>query len=203
MTERGTNTLFAALTATPFMFVISPGSSSWAEPSLGVTSIGWHFVSTRRYEKTTSDPDSLSVTIAKEEESLATINIPRVVEKWLLRETELAKLEKEFDQYSQLEPGWDDRSAIKPAPRTIRMARNLARWASDNGFTPSRTYPSPDGELGLVWEKGTGYADLSIGDDATVSFYIKDRTGTQELYSQARTPLEELPGEFWSLAATF
>jgi hypothetical protein len=195
-------TLAAALAATPAICIVSPASSSTIAQPLDIDSIR-AFLEVKR-EQVSSDPISVSVTdVKKEEIGLTTQDeIKRLFTQAGHLSARRAKLEHELSSYGNLSEDWDDRGAVSPSKLTLRLARNLMRWAADNGFMPLRSYTSPNGEIGLVWEAGEGYADLSLGEDATVSFYIRNRAGSQELFSPHRVALGELPGEFWSLAAT-
>ncbi len=195
-----TNDLLVALAATPVLFATVPASSSIGQADL--TSGNPIFTIKARKEENSSNPSSLSVTHHDDTVSLAIHASERRPNEWLLQAAATAYLEKQFESYFALGDNWDDQGAVIPVHRTLRMGRSLMRWAANNGFPCARTYLSPSGEIGLVWEKDKGYADLSLSDDGTLSFYVRDRSGLIERYSEDRVPLAEVPGDFWLLAST-
>jgi hypothetical protein len=187
--------LLLALAATPVVYAPVPASSSIGQ-TIDFTTVSRRFlVVDIRHADISSNPEAISVTgIYDDKSSLA---VHSVDQDHLSQLAKTASLERQFESYFALNDNWDDQGATKPVHRTLRLGRNLMRWAAANGFVCARTYLSPNGEVGLVWEKDNGYADLSLADDGTVSFYIRDRYALRELYSEDRVPLAEVPGDFW------
>jgi hypothetical protein len=191
-----TSNLLLALTATSSGIYAPVLTSSSAGQVIDLASLKPRFVVVGRREG--SNPTSIAATSTDEDNSSRAVHSSE-------RDGNLARaawLEREFDSYFVLADDWDDQGAAAPAHRTLRVGRNLMRWAAASGFPCARTYLSPGGEVGLVWEKENGYADLSLAEDISVSYYIRDKSGQLELYSEDRVPLAEVPGDFWLLAST-
>ena len=199
---RAFGTLAAAFAFTPVLCMGSPSASTMGQ-SLDVETIRQLIAYRRLKDESGSDPVPVSVTGSVADSGLATRDEARrnyaSIAKASVRE---ARLENEISSYEALPDDWDDQGAFPPSKLTVQLARQLMRWASLHGFTPLRSYPSPNGEIGFIWEKGEGYADLSVGPDRSISYYIKDRLGTRELFSSEPMPMASLPGEFWALAST-
>src|SRR5690606_34715560 len=94
-----------------------------------------------------------------------------------LRKTALAD---QIAAYGDLEDDWDDQGGRAATERTVALARAVATVLADEGLPPTRTYATGEGEIGLVWVRGKGYADVSVNDEATFSYYVRDASGAEE-----------------------
>jgi hypothetical protein len=112
------------------------------------------------------------------------------------------KIEEELARYEGLVDDWDDAGGVPPSETALNTAKAFFRWTSAMGVKPQRSYASPGGDVGLVWERDDGYADVSFFDDGTVSFYIRSRTGNEEAHSEQRMPISDVPLETWAILMT-
>jgi hypothetical protein len=111
-------------------------------------------------------------------------------------------LEDELSAYEELPDDWNDSGAESPPRAAIDLARAVVRQSPFMGAIPVRAYVTAAGEVGLVWERGGGYADIGLFDDGTVSYYARSADGLREVYSDQRVPLSELDPEVWSILST-
>ena len=114
----------------------------------------------------------------------------------------LARLEEELTGYEQLSNDWDDAGAEAPSQQAIDLARSVLDMSPFLGAVPVRSYVTAEGEVGLVWERGGGYADIGIFEDGSVSYYVRSASGKREMYSDQRVSLSELGPEIWSIVST-
>ena len=199
MNDSHSGTLFTALTISPLLF----GGTLWAGDSsnnLSAYRIPPPIVRSREKE-TNSDPVTLSLTSAPAPAGAAVADFAkRIEEKW--RESTKDRLRSYFqlDLLKTLEDDWDDNGAMKPAVGAADYARNLIDIASLRGTLSTRLYPSTTGDLGLVWERGKGFADISVAETGLVSFYVS-AGGSQEYFSDRPIPLSEIPPAAWDALA--
>jgi hypothetical protein len=143
----------------------------------------------------------LSLTVAQDSSSLASKDLPGGGTK-ILPSLAAMKLDAELTRYEKLEHDWDDAGGAPPSSDAIEIARAVLDLSKALGVLPKRTYVSPSGEVGLVWSKGNGYADLSFLGNGTISYYIRGDDGQHEEFSEHRVVMTELKPEVWSLLRT-
>jgi len=199
MNER--RTLIAAVAASPLMFApAGPPSAPLSYSTLeGLATVA----RARDIGRGDTDPLSMALTSTPKWDGFASQGeADRAIKNLMGQLATRLRLDHEINSLLQLEADWDDRGAVAPSKATVSVAREFARGATAAGFPPVRTYLSATGEIGLVWEKDSGYADVSIRDDKTVLFYIRDASGSQERFSDRRISIAELPSDFWTILST-
>ena len=86
-----------------------------------------------------------------------------------------------LDKYALLEDDWLDERSKAPGKGTVDRARSLYLSSREGRYPPKRCYVSGDGEVGLVWEKGKGYANVGFWADGSVVYYVRSVDGTKEI----------------------
>ena len=86
-----------------------------------------------------------------------------------------------LDKYAILKDGWLDQRSKGPGRAAVDRARSLYLSSREGRYPPKRSYVSGDGEVGLVWEKGNGYANVGFWVDGSVVYYVRSVDGTKEI----------------------
>lgn len=80
---------------------------------------------------------------------------------------------KSIFDFKQLKENWDGYGGVTPDQSTIQDAIDLIKKLPDNAL-PMRAGISGDGEISLVWENESLFADIGVTGDGTYCFFIKN-----------------------------
>ncbi|MBC7758269.1 MAG: hypothetical protein H7069_05395 [Phormidesmis sp. FL-bin-119] len=82
-----------------------------------------------------------------------------------------------INSYKVLDEGWDGANSIPPADSTVEYAKVII-----DHLPPGVSYPhpmlNPTGEVGFFWNNESGYIDIEIEPEGTISVYSREKTGT-------------------------
>jgi hypothetical protein len=115
---------------------------------------------------------------------------------------ETDSINETLDRYENLKDGWLNERSKAPGFVAVTRARKLYESAKRNGYPPVRCYVSPDGEAGLIWQKGRGYGNVGFWPDGSLVYYVRPTDGT-ELRDDIVMDGENLPGELIKALRTF
>jgi len=102
------------------------------------------------------------------------------------------KIKAALSRYSKLKAKWAHEGSIKPSASSISAARQLYSLLKKQQLPADRSYVSEDGEVGLVWDNGRTYANVSFWPDHHVIFFVRDASGKKlrgdEVFGAKRLP---------------
>jgi hypothetical protein len=194
-----TSTLAAAIAITPMFFTNTAATS--ADLTLGDKAR--QLMVARRLPREKGNPIEVAVTRTGAQIGYS-ISQDSGAELDLLREFErkLASVRTTLEEFVDLPDDWDDLGAAAPDEAAASYATDFLESIGPFGNRlPTRIYPSPSGEIGLVWDRHEAFADLTFAADGTINFYLKSATG-EEVLSDGPTSLLDLSDEFWTILKT-
>lgn len=101
-----------------------------------------------------------------------------------------SQLIRKVEELGKLEEGWDGYGGTPPSRSTLSDAIALIKKLP-TGTLPSRVGASGDGEISLIWETDTLFADFGVIGDGKYCFFI-NREGNK-LYGDDCDLTDELP----------
>lgn len=102
------------------------------------------------------------------------ISIPNLENNY--REITYFQLLKELNDYLDLSHGWDGPDSIPPTRKAVDDAIQLIQ-ALPISFAPAIPMVAGDGEIGLYWESGDVYVELSFWGNGLITYFARDSKG--------------------------
>ncbi len=126
----------------------------------------------------------------------AIFSLPKFESESILNNHSLDKLISQIKEFASLQDNWDGYNAARLTAQAINDAIDLIKLIPHD-LLPSRVGASNDGEISLIWEEGTLFADFGVLGDGKFCYFI-NRNNTK-LYGDDLKISSHIPKEALNL----